>query len=77
MSQLNYNIYLSEPTGDNGSGPYQAVVQKNPTTLASGGTAVVTLSNTVGTQNPVELISISQGYISDSIAAANQNDSLN
>lgn len=76
MAALNYTIKLTD-TGDNGSGPYTAVVFKNPTTDASGGTTLVTLTNTGTVINPVELVAIAQGWISDNIAAANQSDTLN
>ncbi len=72
---INFTIELTD-LGGGGLGPYTALARKNPT-FPSGGTTLVTLLNATGTLNPIELISQAQGFITDSIAATNQNDSLN
>jgi len=39
MAARNYTLILTD-TGDQGTGPYTATAQLNPTTAASGGTAI-------------------------------------
>lgn len=74
-SPINFTLELTD-TGGGGLGPYQIIARKNPT-FPSGGTVLLTDLNTVGTKNPIELVSEGQGFITDSIAATNQSDGLN
>ncbi len=72
---LNYTFEFTD-TGGGGLGPYTVLVRKNPT-FPSGGTTLLTDLNATGTKNPIELSSEAQGFMTDSIGAANQSDSFN
>lgn len=75
----NYNILATDAT-INGQGPYTVTVLQNPTTAASGGTAItpdIGSTNALGTFNIQELIYSAARAIGDSIAAINQSDALN
>ena len=73
---LNYTIELTDGPNGGGLGPYTAITRKNPT-FPSGGTVLLTDSNATGTLNPIELVARGQGFITDSIGAANQSDDFN
>lgn len=79
MAALTYSINFVDG-GDSGSGPYTLTLFKNPTTLASGGTAItLAQSNPAGLNvyNIIELGSLAIKQIVDNIAIAVATDTNN
>lgn len=73
---LTYNILITD-SSNGGLGPFTCVTTKNNTTAASGGTTLLTQSNTLGDRNPVELLTEAQGWVSDAIATLISTDTRN
>lgn len=77
MAALNYTIEVLD-TGDNGSGPYTMSLTQNANSVA-GGTSKLTDTNSLGTENMLELIEHASRFAAGLNAAAQESstDTLN
>lgn len=78
MAAINFSMNFTD-TGNNGSGPYTVQLFKNPTTSASGGTAVTVPTQTANTTaiSFFEWAVLLAHLAVNQISIANQNDANN